>query len=320
MTRLIGLLRRELLIALTAISMLPACGGTALEPQATPPAELRLGFFPNLTHATALVGIKKGFLQDALGAQTTLEPSVFSSGSNLVEALLSGSIDATYIGPNPTLTAYARSHGQAVRVISGATSGGAALVVRPGVPLKTLASPGLGSTQDVALRWWLKQNGRADEITVLPQDNSQTLQTFKSGQIDGAWVPEPWATRLVLEAGGRVLVDERDLWPAGQFVTTLLVVRTDFLLQHPETVKRLLAGHAQAGQWLNANPAEAQAAVTDYLTELTGSKLSPAVTARAWSHMTFTLDPLPATLRTAADHAIELGLLPPVDLTDLYAR
>ena len=303
------------------VVVLASCGSQqASNPSTGDKIQVRLGYFPNLTHATALVGIKKGFLQDALGAQTTLQPSAFSSGSNLVEALLSGSVDATYIGPNPTLTAYARSHGQAVRVISGATSGGAALVVRPGVPLKTLASPGLGSTQDVALRWWLKQNGRADEITVLPQDNSQTLQTFKSGQIDGAWVPEPWATRLVLEAGGRVLVDERDLWPGGQFATTLLVFRTDFLLQHPETVKRLLAGHTQADQWLNANPTEAQAAVTDYLTELTGSKLSPAVTATAWSHMTFTLDPLPATLRTSADHAIQLGLLPPVDLTDLYAR
>jgi NitT/TauT family transport system substrate-binding protein len=302
--------------ALLSLILLVACGGAAAQPQSTPAPELRLGFFPNVTHATALVGIKKGFFQDALGP-TSLKTSSFNSGSTTIEALLSGSIDATYIGPNPTLTAYARSHGQAVRVIAGATSGGAALVVRPGAPLRTLASPGLGNTQDVALRWWLKTNGRTD-VTVLPQDNSQTLQTFKAAQIDGAWVPEPWATRLVTEAGGKVLVDERDLWPGGQFVTTQLVVRTDYLKQYPDTVKRLVEGQVRAGAWLNANSAEAQGVVTDYLAELTGSKLSPAVTATAWTHMTFTDDPLPITLRTSADHATQLGLLQKVDLKDLY--
>jgi len=302
--------------ALCALTLLAACGGAAAQPQTSPAPELRLGFFPNLTHATALVGIKKGFFQDALGS-TSLETSTFNSGSTTIEALLSGSIDATYIGPNPTLTAYARSHGQAVRVIAGATSGGAALVVRPGATLKTLASPGLGNTQDVALRWWLKTNGRTD-VNVLPQDNAQTLQTFKAGQVDGAWVPEPWATRLVTEAGGKVLVDERDLWPGGRFVTTLLIVRPEYLRQYPATVQRLLEGQVSADAWLNANPAEAQAVVSDFLAELTGSKVSPAVTATAWSHMTFTDDPLGATLRESADHAVQLGLLPRTDLKDLY--
>ena len=307
---------RRPLAALGALAVLAGCGGVAVQPQTSPAPELRLGFFPNVTHATALVGVKRGFFQDALGG-TTLKTSTFNSGATTIEALLSGSIDATYIGPNPALTAYARSHGRAVRVISGATSGGVALVVRPGAPLKTLASPGLGNTQDIALRWWLKGQGRS-EVTILPQDNAQTLQTFKAGQIDGAWVPEPWATRLVTEAGGKVLVDERDLWPGGEFTTTLLAVRADYLAQYPDTVKRLVAGQVAAGAWLNANPVQAQGVVTDYLAELTGSKVSPAVTATAWSHMQFTNDPLPATLRSAADHATQLGLLDRVDLKDLY--
>jgi len=304
------------LATLLTCALLAACGGAAVLPQTSSAPELRLGFFPNVTHATALVGIKKGFFQDALGS-TTLKTSAFSSGANTIEALLSGSIDATYIGPNPTVTAYARSHGLAVRVVAGATSGGASLVVRPGATLKTLASPGLGNTQDIALRWWLKGQGHSD-VTVLPQDNAQTLQTFKAGQIDGAWVPEPWATRLVTEAGGKVLVDERDLWPGGQFVTTQLVVRTDYLRQYPDTVKRLVAAQVEADTWLNANPAGAQGAVTDYLAELTGSKVSPAVTATAWSHMTFADDPLPATLQASADHAVQLGLLEKEDLKNLY--
>jgi NitT/TauT family transport system substrate-binding protein len=300
---------------------LAACGGAPVQPGAPAP-ELRLGFFPNVTHATALVGVKKGFFADALGG-TTLKTATFNSGATTIEALLSGSIDATYIGPNPTLTAYARSHGRAVRVLSGATSGGAALVVKPGISApadlkgRTIATPGLGNTQDIALRWWLRGQAIGD-VTVLPQDNAQTLQTFKAGQIDGAWVPEPWTTRLVQEAGGKVLVDERDLWPGGRFVSTQLVVRTEFLKQYPDTVKRLVEGQVKADAWLHANPREAQAVVADYLGELTGSKVSTAVTAAAWTHLEFTNDPLPATLRDSADRAAQLGLLPRTDLKDLY--
>jgi NitT/TauT family transport system substrate-binding protein len=306
---------------LLAAIALTACGGAPAQSGAPAP-ELRLGFFPNVTHATAMVGLKKGFFAGELGG-TTLKTATFNSGATTIEALLSGSVDATYIGPNPTLTAYARSHGQAVRVLSGATSGGAALVVKPGINSpadlkgKTVATPGLANTQDVALRWWLRGLGRTD-VNVLPQDNAQTLQTFRAGQIDGAWVPEPWVTRLVQEAGAKLLVDERDLWPGGRFTTTQLVVRTEFLRQYPDTVRRLVEGQVMADAWLNAHPGDAQAVVTDYLGELTGTKVSPSVTAAAWTHMTFSDDPYATTLRESAEHAVQLGLLPRTELAGLY--
>jgi NitT/TauT family transport system substrate-binding protein len=234
------------------------------------------------------------------------------------------------VGPNPTVNAYVQSHGQAIRVISGATSGGAMLVVRPDIASpsqlrgKRIADPQLGGTQDVALRWYLKSQGfRTDtlgggDVSVLPQDNSLTLNAFKQRQIDGAWVPEPWASRLVVEAGGRVLVDERDLWPDGRFVTTDLIVATQFLREHPKRTKALLEGLYATVKFLNANAAQAQSIANAAVTSITGKKLADSVVSAAWPHMAFTLDPLAATLQTSAGHARSLGLLRDANLNGLY--
>ncbi|HKE98927.1 MAG TPA: ABC transporter substrate-binding protein, partial [Actinomycetes bacterium] len=214
---------------------------------------LRLGYFPNLTHATALVGIERGSFQRQLGA-VRLETRSFGAGPAATEALLSGAVDATYIGPNPAINAFVKSKGAAIRIISGATSGGAFLVVKPDIRSaadlkgRKLATPQLGNTQDVALRSWLDKQGLrttpegGGDVRIVPQENSQTLETFQSGGIDGAWVPEPWATRLQQEGGGKVLVNEADLWPGGQFVTTQLVVRTAYLADHPANVRALISG------------------------------------------------------------------------------
>ena len=252
--------------AVATVLLFAACGGGGGSKENGPVA-LRLGYFPNLTHAAALVGVANGIFAKDLGKNVTLKTSTFNAGP---EALFSGALDATYVGPNPAINAYQKSNGQAVRIIAGATSGGAALVVRPTISSaadlkgKKIASPQLGNTQDVALRSWLKKQGLnttpegGGDVQVLPQENSQTLDTFKSGQIDGAWVPEPWATRLVLEGKGKVLVDESTLWPGGRFLTTTLIVRTAFLNQHPDVVRNLLKGHVDATKFVNQNPALAQ--------------------------------------------------------------
>jgi ABC-type nitrate/sulfonate/bicarbonate transport system substrate-binding protein len=216
----------RLVALLLSAAVLGACGASGSHPASSQPVTLRLGHFANLTHATALVGLRKGIFAEALGPSVSLRTSVFGAGPEAVEALLSNSVDAAYVGPNPAVNAFVQSRGRGVRVVSGATSGGASLVVRPSIAApadlrgRTLATPQLGNTQDVALRWWLAGRGLrtspqgGGDVAILPQDNAQTLLAFRSGQIDGAWVPEPWATRLVLEAGGRQLVDERDLWAA----------------------------------------------------------------------------------------------------------
>jgi NitT/TauT family transport system substrate-binding protein len=282
---------------------------------------LRLGYFPNITHASALVGVEKGIFADKLGPDVTLATSAFNAGPAAVEAIFSGAIDATYLGPNPAINAFAKSNGDAIRIISGATSGGAFLVVNPSINKpadlkgKKVATPQLGNTQDVALRSWLKANKLSSDaqgggdVSVVPQDNAQALEAFKSGAIAGAWEPEPWATRMVQEAKGKVLVDERTLWPGGQFVTTQLVVRTAFLEDHPDVVQHLLEGQVAATDFINANPAEAKALVNQGIQKLTGKALPQGVVDAAWPNMTFTNDPLASTLRQEADNAKAAGLL-----------
>ncbi len=290
---------------------------------------VRLGYFPNVTHATALVGVESGIFKGALGANS-LDVKTFNAGPAAVEALFSGAIDATYIGSNPAINAHVQSGGEAIRIISGATSGGALLVVKPSINApadlkgKKLASPQRGGTQDVALRHWLKDNNlKADlqgggDVSIVPQENAQTLETFRSGQIDGGWVPEPWATRLVQEGGGKVLVDERTLWPDGRFVTTHLIVRTKFLKEHPDAVRRLVEGQVQANELVNNNPAEAQRLVNQSIANLTGKGIPDAVLQASWKNLEFTNDPIASSLSVSADHANQVGLLDKVNLKGIY--
>lgn len=339
-------IRRSLLVALSAVSIFAGCGsgeadaptgttaetaaGTAAETGAAEPVTLRLGYFPNITHATALVGVERGIFAEHLADNVTFETATFNAGGEAIEALFADAIDASYIGPNPAINGFAQSDGEALRIISGATAGGAFLVVTPDITdveqLRgaTLATPALGNTQDVALRSWLKENGlTSDEtgggdVSIVPQENSATLEAFKAGDIDGAWVPEPWATRLIQEGGGTVLVDEADLWPDGQYVTTHLIVATTFLDAHPDVVKQLLEGHVAANEFVNANPAEAQKLANDQIEKITQKRVSDAVLTIAWANLTFTNDPVASSLTTAADNAIAIGLLDPVDLTGIY--
>jgi NitT/TauT family transport system substrate-binding protein len=320
--------------ALIALGILAgACVGAAPAAQdgdETGAVTLRLGYFPNVTHATAIVGVEDGIFEDKLGDDVTLETSTFNSGTEAVEALFSDALDASFVGPNPAINAWQQSHGEAIRIVSGATSGGAFLVVREGIGSaddlrgKTLSSPDLGNTQDVALRAWLKEQGLetdlegGGDVSILPQENAQILETFRSGDIDGAWVPEPWATRLIEEGGGEVLVDERDLWPDGEYVTTHLFVATTFLEEHPDVVKRLLEGLVAANDFVNEKPDEAKTIVNDGIEAITGARVPDETMDGAWENLVFTLDPIGSSLRRSAQDAVDVGLLEPVDLGGIY--
>lgn len=322
------------LAVLTLTTLATACGGSGTPGTATSGggdglAEVRLGYFPNITHSTALVGVEKGLFAKHLGG-TKLTTSTFNAGPAAIEAIFSGAVDATYIGPNPAVNAWAKSKGRAIKIIAGAASGGVYLVVKPGINGaedlrgKKIATPQLGNTQDVALRHWLGEKGlRTDtkgggDVHIVPQENSQTLQTFATGDIDGAWVPEPFASRLVLEGKGRILVDERDLWPGRQFVITHLIVRQEFAAEHPEAVKQLLEGHVEANAAINADPADAARTVNAALERLSGKPLKQEVLDSAFKNITFTNDPIAASLVGSADHAVKVGLLEPVDLNGIY--
>lgn len=295
------------------------------------PVTVHLGFFPNLTHAPALVGVQDGIFGKDLGADRLATQS-FSAGPAENQALLSGSIDIAFEGPSSALSAYSASHG-AIEIIAGAAAGGAGLVTKSSITSPgqlrgtTLASPQLANTQDVALRYWLETQGYATtkfgggDVHVQPSatGNGTVVTEFKAGAIDGAWMPEPYETQL-LQAGGHLLVPEAELWPGGKWATTNVVVRTAFLQAHPQTVARFLQGLVDTIKFLQAQPAAAQSAFNRELASLQGGKpLSAKVLTQAWANLTFTTDPLASTLQTQVDHGVAVGLLKrPANLPGIY--
>ncbi|WP_157009203.1 ABC transporter substrate-binding protein [Agromyces laixinhei] len=283
-----------------------------------PAEELRLGYFANVTHAPALVAVQEGLLADALG-DTTLTTQVFNAGPAAIEALTAGAIDATYIGPNPSINTFIQSGGLSARIVAGAATGGAALVVRDGIDSvddlagTTLATPQLGNTQDVALRSWLGGEGYETDTTgggdvhITPTENAQALTLFRQGGLDGAWLPEPWVSRLVVDAGAHVLVDEADLWEDGEFPTTVLLVRAEFLEAHPETVRALLEGHVASVTWLGEHAAEAPVVINEALEADTGKPLADEVITRSLAHVSFDVDPHAETFETLVANGLEAG-------------
>jgi NitT/TauT family transport system substrate-binding protein len=287
------------------------------------PVTVRLGFLTNITHATALVGLKQGFFTQDLGSAGTLKPTAFASGTQETTALLAGQLDAAYVGPNPAINAWSKSGGTAIKVISGAATGGASVVVKAGttgaaqLKGKTLATPSLGNTQDVALRYWLKQNGLATSSTgggdvfVKPTTpNSAAVLEFKSGQIAGGSEPAPYDVQMVSD-GGTVLLKETG-------VTTLLVVTQSFLAAHPAVVADLLKAQIQANDYIKNNTAAAQTAANDELAGYTGKPLKSSVVAASFKEITFTNDPAASSLTADATQATSLGLLKTVDLNGLW--
>ncbi len=292
-------------------------------------AELRLGYFANVTHAPALIGVNNGILAKQLG-DTALKTQVFNAGPSAIEALNAGAIDAAYLGPNPAINSFVKSGGESIRIIAGATSGGAQLVVKPDITSaeqlrgKVLASPQLGGTQDVALRSWLAGQGLATtpsgggDVSINPTDNASTLKLFQEGKLDGAWLPEPWASRLVLQAGAKVLVNEADLWENGDFATTILIVSKSFLAEHPQTVDALLAGNKESIDWLNANPKDAAASVNAALKTAAGKELPADVIDRSLSELKFSTDPLAHTFPKLLAAGVTAGVGKDADLSGIF--
>lgn len=301
-----------------AVLALMGCGG----PSAGREGIVRVGYFPNITHSQAIIGLARGDFAEALGPKTTIETTLFNAGPSVIEALYAGRLDLAYIGPNPAITGYVRSNGEALRIVAGATSGGAALVVRPDAGITTLeqldgrriATPQLGNTQDVALRNCLADLGlspveEGGTVQVIPTNNPQILDLFRQGEIDGAWVPEPWASRLVVEGGGVVLLDERTIWPDSDFVTAHIIVSTPFLMERPEVVRRWLEAHVEITIWENENPEEAAELLNSEIEKLTGKALPEQVLTMALSNMRSTWDPVASSLYASARAAWQTGFL-----------
>jgi sulfonate transport system substrate-binding protein len=321
--------RKTRFVVLTAIVLFAASAVHAQQK----PMVIRVGYFPNITHAQALVGRAGGQFDKVLGTGVRIEWKAFHAGPSAIEAMFANAIDLTYVGPNPAVTGYVRSQGEAVRVIAGAASGGASLVVRQGAGIqkasdfhgKKVATPQQGNTQDVALRSWLRASGlqtreKGGDVEVLPIPNGDQLTLFLKGQLDAAWAPEPWAARLVHEGGGRIFLDERDLWPNHEFVITTLIVRPRFLQEHPDVVKNFLQAHVEITAWINQNPAQAKQIINQQLQKETGKALSPEELDDAFSRMQVTCDPIRSSFLKSTQEAFDEGFLGRTkpDLSGLY--
>ncbi len=283
---------------------------------------IRVGYFPNITHSQALVGMAKGVFQKELGKDVKIEVKIFNAGPSVIEALFAGALDMAYIGPNPAINGYIKSNGEALRIVAGAASGGAGLVVRNDAGIskiedfhgKIIASPQVGNTQDVALRAWLSKNGfilkgKGGDIKVHSIANPDQLTLFKKKDIDGAWTVEPWVSRLIEEGDGKLYLDERELWPNGEFVTANIIVSKKFLDKNPALVKKWLKSHVEITEWINSNMSEAKLIINNEIKKLTGAALRESVLNSAFSRMKVTYDPLKSSLYESAIAAFKEGFL-----------
>ncbi len=284
--------------------------------------ELSVGYLANITHAQAILGRANGAFEKAVGPEARVQWTIFNAGPSVIEALFAGKIDIAYIGPSPAVNGFVKSGGEALKVLAGSASGGAALVVRQGAGIQTvqdfhgkkIASPQLGNTQDVSLRVWLqtqdlKLKEKGGDVQVMPMANADQVTLFLRNEIDAAWTVEPWVSILVKNANGKVFLDEASLWPEGRYATTLLIVRKEYLDRHPEVVKKFLQAHVSITRWIRENESEARVLLGVEIDKLTHKALPENVMKEAFKRIEFTSDPLVSSVTRQAEAAYQAGFL-----------
>jgi NitT/TauT family transport system substrate-binding protein len=284
--------------------------------------KIRIAYFPNIGHAIPIVGMENGFFQISLGDQVKIETRVFDSGPQAIESLFGNSIDLAYVGPGPAINGFLNSENHNVKILAGAASGGASFIVHPDSEInfasdfagKKIAAPQIGNTQDVSLRHYLSENGlrtaeKGGSVIVYNIPNPDIYTLFVKGDIDGAWIPEPWATILVTELNGKRLFHEEDLWPNQEFASVLLIANADFVEKNPQLITNLLKSHNETATWINQNPIETRIVFNDFLNSHLGQSLSDDIVDVALSNIVITADPLPDSVYSFAEKANALGYL-----------
>ncbi len=294
---------------------------------------IRIGYFPNVTHAPALIARATKHFEKTLTRDVKIEWKTFNAGPEAIEALFAGEIDILYVGPNPAINGFIRSKGEALRIIAGVASGGAAFVVRPEAKIerfediqgKRVATPQKGNTQDVALLHLMKEKGlkpktQGGDVEIFNIGGGDQITAFAKGQIDAIWTVEPWVSRLVSEANGKILFEENELWPDGKYATTLLVARKKFIEKHPELIQKWIKGHVEIVDYINDNFTKVKQIFNDELKRETGKPLPPQYLDKSFGRISFTYDPMENSVQESAKRAAEIGYLGRniVDLKNLY--
>lgn len=281
---------------------------------------IRVGYFPNITHAQAVIGASNGFFQEKIGQAAKVEWQLFNAGPSVIEALFAGHVDIAYIGPSPAVNGYVKSQGESLKIIAGSASGGAALVVQENSGIKAtqdfhgkkIATPQLGNTQDVALKSWLLDQGlklseRGGDVSVLAVANPDQVTLFQKRELDGAWTVEPWVSILEETAGGKIYFEESSLWPGGSYATTVLIVRTKFLNEHPDLVKSFLKAHVEMTRFIHQYPEKAKKILSETLETLTHKAIPPTILEASFSRIQFTESPMKLSVSAQAKNAFRIG-------------
>ena len=284
--------------------------------------KIRVAFFPSIGHAVPIVGIENGIFENGIGQEIKIETKLFDSGPQVIESIFAGSIDVAYVGPGPVINGFLKSNGNDVKILAGAASGGASFIIQPDSGLdsienfdgKRIASPQISNSQDVSLRHYLASNNlqpveKGGTVFVLNISNPDIYTLFAKGEIDGAWVPEPWATMLVEELDGVRLFNEENLWPNEEFTSVLLIARTDYLEKNPELVKNWLKSHEETIAWINANPDKSKSIFEGFLKKHMGKSLPTKIIDESFSNLTITSDPIKSSVLIFAERADSLGYL-----------
>ena len=284
--------------------------------------KIRVAYFPNIGHAIPIIGMEKGIFENQIGLETNIEPRLFDSGPQVIESLFAGSVDIAYVGPGPAINGFLKSEHKNVKILSGAASGGASFVVHPNSEInsvadfagKRIASPQIGNTQDVSLRNYLNENGlkpaeKGGSVVVLNIPNPDIYTLFTKGEIDAAWVPEPWASLLVQELNGKRLFFEEDLWPEKKFASVILIGRDEYVKEHPQVIQNWLESHTKTINWINENPKDTRIIFNQFMKNTMGQSLSDSVIDESLSNLEITSDPLKESISTIAQRADSLGYL-----------
>ena len=309
----------SLTIMIIAVAVIVVLTGNYSE---TSQDKLRVAFFPSIGHAVPIVGLENGIFQEEIGEQIKIETKIFDSGPQVIESIFAGSIDIAYVGPGPIINGFLKSDGMDIKILSGAASGGASFIVQPNSGLdsfenfdgKRIASPQISNSQDVSLRHYLASNGlkpveKGGTVFVLNISNPDIYTLFAKGDIDGAWVPEPWATMLVEELGGVRLFNEEKLWPDEQFASVLLISRTNYLENNPEIIRNWVKSHEETVSWINSNPDKSKVIFSNFLKKYMGKSLPSKIIDESFSNLVITSDPIKNSVLTFAERADSLGYL-----------
>jgi len=307
------------IVAIIAVAVITSLGNSSDQSNQN---KIRVAFFPSISHAVPIVGLENGIFENGIGEQIQIETKLFDSGPQVIESIFARSIDVAYVGPGPTINGFLKSHGKDIRILAGAASGGASFIIQPDSGLesienfdgKRIASPQISNSQDVSLRYYLASNDlkpieKGGTVFVLNISNPDIYTLFAKGDIDGAWIPEPWATMLVQELDGGRLFNEEKLWPNEQFASVLLIARTDYLENNPEIIQNWLKSHEETVSWINSNPDQTKSIFESFLKKYMGKSLPTKIIDESFSNLTITSDPIKNSVLTFAERADSLGYL-----------